>query len=182
MYRLFVAIDLPDGIKNSLADIRSDLPGARWVAAEQLHLTLRFIGEVDDLLFAQIQDVLANVTGSPFHMTLTGIGHFPPGKHARVLWVGMETNEDLLELQRDVELALINAGIAPEERRFSPHITIARMKDIHETRIVAFEEKHREFRTFPFPVDAFHLYSSTLSREGAIHKQEATYPLIVKAK
>lgn len=182
MYRLFVAIDLPDEIKNAVADLRSDLPSAHWVAAEQIHLTLRFIGEVDDQLFAQIKEVLADVTGGPLCLALTGIGHFPPGKHARVLWVGMETNEDLLELQRHVEQALINAGIAPEERRFSPHITIARMRDIQETRVVAFEERHREFITPSFPVDAFYLYSSTLSREGAIHKREATYPLAVKAK
>ena len=177
MYRLFAAIDLPDEIKKAVSDIRGDLPGARWVATEQLHLTLRFIGEVDEVVFGQIREVLAEAAGRPFRATLKGIGHFPPGKHARVLWVGMEANEELLVLQKNVELALMNAGIAPDERRFSPHITIARLKDVPETKIARFEEKHREFETSPFAIDAFHLYSSILGREGAVHKREATYPL-----
>jgi 2'-5' RNA ligase len=175
MYRLFVAIDLPEEVKKTVEEISGELPGAHWVPADQLHLTLRFIGEVDEGLFQQIREALAGVSGNPFSLTLKGIGHFPPGKHARVLWVGMGESEELLKLQTKVELVLIDAGIAPEARRFSPHITIARMKETPAARVLAFEEKHGGFETPAFPVKVFYLYSSTLSREGAVHKREATY-------
>ena len=175
MYRLFVAIDLPEEVKKTVENISGELSGAHWVAADQLHLTLRFIGEVDEGLFRQIREALAGVSGNPFSLTLKGIGHFPPGKRARVLWVGMGESEELLKLQKKVELALIDAGIAPEARRFSPHITIARMKETPAARVLAFEEKHGGFETPAFPVEVFYLYSSTLSREGAVHKREATY-------
>jgi RNA 2',3'-cyclic 3'-phosphodiesterase len=175
MYRLFVAIDLPEEVKKTVGRISGELPGAHWVAADQLHLTLRFIGEVDEGVFRQVREALTGVSGSPFSLALKGIGHFPPGKYARVLWVGMEASEELLRLQEKVELALIDAGIAPDSRRFSPHITIARLKEAPAARILAFEERHGGFETPAFPVEVFHLYSSTLSREGAVHKREKTY-------
>ena len=177
MYRLFVAVDLPVEVKEAVTDICRNLPGARWVSAEQLHLTLRFIGEADEALFRQVKKALAKVAADPFPLALNGVGHFPPGKNARVLWVGMEQIEPLLKLQRKVELALLDAGIAAEERRFSPHITIARLKETSPGRVAAFEEAHAGFKSAAFPVDAFYLYSSTLTGSGAIHKREAAYPL-----
>jgi RNA 2',3'-cyclic 3'-phosphodiesterase len=178
MSRLFVAIDLPEDVKRGVADIGGKLPGARWVPMSQLHLTLRFIGEVDDVQFQAIKAELSGVTVPTFHLALKGVGHFPPGKHPRVLWVGVEGAGPLLELQQKVELALIGAGVAPEERHFSPHITLARLKETPATAVVALEEQHASFRTSSFPVEEFYLYSSTLTRDGAIHTREATYPLL----
>ncbi len=177
MYRLFVAIDLPEEIKKMVAALREDLPGARWVPLEQLHLTLRFIGEADEPLFQLIKNALGTIKVRPFRMALKGIGHFPPGRHPRVLWVGMEENEPLLQLQRNVELALIDTGLAPEARHFSPHMTIARLKETPGGRVLACEEKHSALRTDHFPVENFHLYSSTLTGSGAIHRREASYSL-----
>jgi len=178
MYRLFVAIDLPEEVKRGMAGISGNLPGARWVPGNQLHLTLRFIGEADEALFQAIETALAGVRGASFSLALKGVGHFPPGKHPRVLWVGMEESGPLLELQHVVESALAAAGIAPEERRFSPHITLARLKETPAAAVAGVEERFGAFRTEPFPVREFHLYSSTLAREGAIHKREASYPLV----
>jgi 2'-5' RNA ligase len=177
MHRLFVAIDLPEEVKQGVADLGGSLPGGRWVPREQLHLTLRFIGEVDDESFSAIRGALAEVRGAPFSMALRGIGHFPPGRHPRVLWVGLEGYEPLIELQQRVESALVTAGIVPEERRFSPHITIARLKETPAAAVEAYEERHAAFRAGPVPVGEFHLYSSALSRAGAIHTREASYPL-----
>ena len=174
MYRLFIAIDLPEQVKEAVAAIAGDLPGARRVPREQIHLTLRFIGEVDEGMFLAIKGVLSAVRSAPFSLTLKGVGHFPPGRHPRVLWVGMEESEPLRELQKMVELALIGAGVAAEERGFSPHITIARLKETPPARVAMLEEKHQLFVAGPFPVGEFYLYSSTLTREGAIHKREAT--------
>jgi 2'-5' RNA ligase len=177
MYRLFVAIDLPEEVKKEVAGIAGKLQGGRWVPDSQLHLTLRFIGEADEALFRAIKAALAGVRGTPFPLALKGVGHFPPGRYPRVLWVGMEESTPLMELQRRVESALADAGVPPEGRRFSPHITLARLKDTAAAAVAAFEERFSAFRTAPFPAGEFHLYSSTLTRDGAIHTREASYSL-----
>ena len=176
MKRLFVAIDLPEEVKNAVAAIGRDLPGARHVTREQLHLTLRFIGEVDDEMLNAIRTALTEVTGTSFPLTLRGVGHFPPGKQPRVLWVGLEKSAPLLELQQEVEQALNKAGIPPEERNFSPHLTLARLKETPPDKVAHLEERYRDFDAGTFPVAEFYLYSSTLTRAGAIHMREATYP------
>ena len=177
MYRLFVAVDLPHETKEALRSICRGVPEARWVPLEQLHLTLRFIGDVDDTMFAAIKGALAVVKSPPFDIALKGVGHFPPGKRARVLWVGMERNETLTRLAQEVELALETAGVSPEERPFSPHITLARFREPSIGGAASFEERHREFALPPFTVSAFYLYSSILGPKGATHTREATCPL-----
>jgi 2'-5' RNA ligase len=177
MYRLFVAVDLPREAKEALLDICQGLPEARWVPPEQLHLTLRFIGDADDETFAAVKAALGGVKGTTFDLALEGVGHFPPGKRPRVLWVGMERNEPLMQLAQDVELALGTAGVPPDERPFSPHITLARFREPPAGGVARFEERHREFALPPFTVAAFYLYSSILGPKGATHTREATYPL-----
>lgn len=176
MTRLFVAIDLPEEVKRTLAGLARDLPSARWVGAEELHLTLRFIGEVDQSTFAAIRSALFAVRFTPFPLTLCGVGHFPPGRRApRVVWVGMDPCAALLQLQQEVELALIEAGIPPDERRFSPHITLARLREGVPVAVERFEKLHAGFACPSFPVEEFILYSSLLTRSGAIHTKEAVY-------
>lgn len=176
MPRLFVAIDLPPEVKAIVAGLSRELSGARWVGGEELHLTLRFLGEVDADLFASIKTALAGVAGASFPLGLRGVGHFPPGRHPRVLWVGMETTPPLLRLQRDIELALIGVGVEPDERPFSPHITVARLKDPQPEQVERFETRHAGLVLPPFQVRTFILYSSVLTRQGAIHNQEKIYP------
>lgn len=177
MHRLFVAIDLPEQAKNALSQIRSDLPGARWVPVEQLHLTLRFIGDADDLTLQAIKAALQKVTTTTFDLRLSGIGHFPPGKHPHVLWTGMTVSQTLLSLQQQVEQAVTAAAMPPEERRFSPHITIARLKDAPARLVLDLEKKEGAFASPPFTVTDFHLYASKLTGSGAIHTKVATYRL-----
>src|SRR6266568_527239 len=129
LHRLFVAIDLPDDVRRELDQLREPLPGAHWVPVEQLHLTLRFIGEVDDATLLAVKEGLAGVSGAPFPLAVQGVGHFPPGKHPRVLWVGLDAGPLLGELQRDIETAVQAAGLPAEERPFSPHITLARLRE-----------------------------------------------------
>ena len=177
MYRLFVAVDLPQEMRRSLETLAGNLLGARWVPEEQLHLTLRFIGEVDEGTFLLVRTALAGIEGAAFELALEKIGHFPPARQPRVLWVGMKQSPPLLALQAKVEDVLEKTGIPPEERKFSPHITLARLKETPPQKVAAFEQRHVAFSSAPFPVTEFYLYSSTLSREGAVHKREATYPL-----
>jgi 2'-5' RNA ligase len=181
MYRLFVAIDMPEQVKEAVAGIAGrDLAGARLVPKEQLHLTLRFIGDADEAQFQAIKKALGSIQGAHFPLFLKEVGHFPPGRRPRVLWVGMEESAPLRKLQQEVEQALLAAGVPPEERGFSPHITLARLKETPPGKVITLEEKHRQFKAGPFPVEEFYLYSSTLTREGAIHKREAVYRLSVQ--
>ena len=178
MYRLFVAIDLPEEIKNAVGAIAGrDLIGARWVPREQLHLTLRFIGDAEEKIFQSVKNELASVRGTPLSLTMKGVGHFPPGREPRVLWVGLEESAHLLDLQKKIELSIINAGVAADERRFSSHITIARLRETPFAEVASLEGMQRQFTAGPFPVEEFYLYSSTLTREGAIHRREAAYRL-----
>lgn len=176
-YRLFTAIDISDQARAAVARICAGIPGVRWVDQSQLHLTLRFIGDAEVSLFERIRNGLAGIDAVPFELSLLGVGRFPPKRDPRVLWVGVAPNEALTRLQRLVEQALVRCGVEPEGREFSPHITLARLKDVPFSRVASFLEANRDFSTPLFPVTEFHLYSSSLTPHGAIHKREAIYHL-----
>lgn len=178
MHRLFVAIDLPDSIKDQIATLCSGVPGAKWVQRSQLHLTLRFIGEVDTPHLQQIKTALASVQAAPFTMALQGVGQFPPKRAARVLWVGIAAPPALRQLHRQVEEALERVGLSPEDRPFEAHITLARLKFLPPPSAVQrYLSQHSSFQSEPILVEAFILYSSVLSPQGPTYRQEAVYPL-----
>ena len=177
MIRLFVGIELPEELKERLAGICNGVPGAKWVGPENLHLTLRFIGEVTEARFADIDAALSAVRAPGFELALSGIGHFASGKVPRVLWVGVEKSEPLAHLQGRVEAACGRAGLEPEGRKFSAHITLARMGNVSTSRLGAFLSRDSMFKSAPFLVDEFTLFSSFLTRGGAIHRAEANYRL-----
>ncbi|OGQ97535.1 MAG: 2'-5' RNA ligase [Deltaproteobacteria bacterium RIFOXYD12_FULL_57_12] len=177
MYRLFVAIDLPDDVRAGLADLCFGIPGAKWVPPEQIHLTLRFIGEVDGAIFQDISETLADLRTPGFSLRLKGVGHFPPRKPPRVLWVGVEPQPVLIQLRNKVETALIRLGLLPEGRKFAPHITLARLHNTPLNKIGNFLAGNSLFECPPFPVATFQLYSSVLTPKGAIHTIETVYPL-----
>ncbi len=177
MNRLFVAIDLPETLKADLSLLGSGVPGARWVSDDQLHLTLCFIGEVDGLLYRDIKKALFDVNTEPFLLTLKGVGTFPPRGQPTVLWVGLEKSEPLLRLQRKVQSMLQQVGIEPEGRKYSPHITLARLTDTPISRLADFLTGNALYQAEPFEVTEFQLYSSVLSSHGPTYYIEETYPL-----
>ncbi|MDG5815482.1 RNA 2',3'-cyclic phosphodiesterase [Chitinispirillales bacterium ANBcel5] len=177
MPRLFVAIDLPEDIKDQLIETYHAIPGAKWIDEKQLHLTLRFIGDVQNDIADRIHLSLKSVSSSSFSMALKGVGYFPPKRHPRVLWFGIAENPELLQFQAKIDKVITEAGIAPEGRKYSPHITVARLNKSPLERIVNFISANSLFSTDSFTVTEFHLYSSTLGKEGAHHIKEATYPL-----
>jgi RNA 2',3'-cyclic 3'-phosphodiesterase len=176
MPRLFIAIDIPAPIKEELARLARELPVARWVPADQLHLTLRFIGDVGPETFTAIKNALSGLCFPGFPLTLVGTGHFPPGKRPRVLWIGVGSNPTLMALQQELELALIGPGIAPDERPFSPHLTLARLKETVPVAVRTFELRHAELAFPPFQVREAVLYSSVLTNQGAVHSRELGLP------
>jgi 2'-5' RNA ligase len=177
MYRLFVAIDLTEDAKEAISCIRGGIPGVKWIDMAHLHLTLRFIGDTDDAMLRGIREELAGVKSPSFSLAPRGVGHFPPKRDPRVLWVGIDRNEALSSLQRLVEKALVKCGLEPEPREFNPHITLARLKDTPLSRITPFLEKNRLFSSPPVPVKEFRLYASVLSPRGAVHNRLVSYPL-----
>ena len=176
MPRLFVAIDLPPRVKTVLAELSPELPGVRWVSQQELHLTLRFLGEVSEANCSTVKGALSSVGFASFPLAIRGVGHFPPTGHPRVLWVGLTPCQELLQLQLEIERVLNGVDVPAEQRRFSPHVTLARLKDTPVAALNRFETRHVELACPSFEASEFILYASTLSRQGAIHSKEAVYP------
>jgi 2'-5' RNA ligase len=181
MIRLFVGIGLPEDVRARLAGISGGVPGARWVPPENLHLTLRFIGEVPEGEMEDIHLALASVQVRQFDVSLSGMGHFESGGEVRSLWARVEKNPALAGLQARIESALVRIGLEPEERRFMPHVTLARLRDAPLSRVSGFLAQYNMFRAGPIPVDSFTLFSSFLRPEGAIYQDEANYLLLPAA-
>ena len=178
MPRIFVAIDLPDPVRQRIADLCYGVNGARWVPIDQMHLTLRFAGEVDETTFSDVVEALVNVEEAPFVLALKGSGHFPPRRDPRVLWIGVQENPVLARLGQKVEDALAEVGVETEDRKFHPHITVARLRDFTKPNdVIPFLQQTALFTVESIPVREFHLYSSELSRDGATHTIERTYHL-----
>jgi 2'-5' RNA ligase len=179
MKRLFIAIDFPCEIKDSLANMCFGIPGAKWVSKDQFHLTLRFIGDTHEKLFLEILEILKDVNVSKFEITLKGVGYFPPRKKPNVLWVGIEESNELMYLKEEIESLLDELGISREPRKFYPHLTLARLKpETPLSKITEFLSSNNLFKTNAIPVTEFHLYSSQLFPSGAIHTKEASYSLL----
>jgi RNA 2',3'-cyclic 3'-phosphodiesterase len=176
MIRLFVAIPIPDDVADGLEMLQSGVPGARWSAREQFHLTLRFVGEVDGRDAAAIDDALAGISAQHFPVQLKGVGEFG-GKTPRALWAGVAPNEALVHLQRKIETAIQRAGLPAEPRKFTPHVTLARLKGTPQGKAMDFLVDHALFQAQPFEARAFKLYSSTLSPSGSLYMPERDYPL-----
>jgi 2'-5' RNA ligase len=176
MMRLFVAIALPDFVADGLVMLQGGIPGARWSTREQLHLTLRFIGEVDGRDAAAIDDALAAIRSPRFALELKGVGEFG-GRNPRALWAGVRDEGPVVHLQRKIESAVQRVGIAAEERKFSPHITLARLRGAPRDRVITFLSAHALYASGPFEVNAFILYSSRLTPHGSLYRPERSYSL-----
>ncbi len=180
MVRLFVAIDIPDNIKTYIQGMARAIPKARSVPPDQLHLTLKFIGEVESSLLLDILDALGRINTPRFALQLKGVGTFPPRGTPRVLWVGtktMENKDNLFDLRKQIEKTLFAAGIAKEKKKFSPHITLARLNNSPIKLLHNFLAGNALLESPWFEVNCFTLYSSQLTPKGAIHTVEERYQL-----
>lgn len=175
--RLFVAVDLPWDLKQRLALLAGGVPGARWVPPENLHISLRFIGEVSPVQAEEIDHALAAVRAPRFSLSLAGVGLFEKSSRGGVLWVGVERNPALDHLQAKIETALQRAGLERERRRFAPHVTLARLGNAPEAKVAAFVQANNLFRAAPVPMEHFFLFSSHLHRDGSVYTPEVEYQL-----
>jgi 2'-5' RNA ligase len=176
--RLFVGLGLPWEVKEKLATLSGGgIPGARWVPADNYHLTLRFVGEVQPHRAEEIDLALATLRGRGFSLTFAGLGTFAKGGRETQLWAGVERNPQLDHLQAKIENALQRAGLEPERRRFAPHLTLARLDNAVPAKLAAFMQAHNLFRAEPVAVTHFTLFSSQLGKEAAVYTAEVHYPL-----
>ncbi len=175
MPRLFTAIEIPAEIGRSLAMLRGGLPGARWVEPENYHLTLRFIGDIDDALAREIAYLLGKVNRPAFDLRIDGLDSFGGNKpRAVVAMVGPVPA--LVELQAEHERLMQRVGLEPE-RKYKPHVTLARLRDASSRQVADFLASRQPFRSPAFAVSRFVLYSSRNSVGGGPYVIEAEYPL-----
>lgn len=177
MPRLFVALPLPDGLRDQLADLAGGIPGARWVPPENYHLTLRFIGEIEGWQADEVDEALSGIRARPFELTLSGLDIFEKAGRIHSLHVKAERGERLLHLQSKVETALQRVGLPPERRRFAPHVTLARTDRAAPDKLISFVQAHNLFRPAPVAIGHFCLFSSRLGKEQAHYEAEVDYAL-----
>lgn len=176
MIRLFVGLELAPALRARLAALEIGLPGAHWVPEENLHLSLRFIGEVNEDTASDLHDALLGVRGEAFTLAISGTGTFETARRPHTLWAGVAKSDPLLRLQGKIESALVRAGCEREPRKFAPHITLARLKGTPMERlhpVLAALALVRE----EMQVDHFTLFSSRLGSGDPVYTAEAEYPL-----
>jgi 2'-5' RNA ligase len=176
MHRLFVAIRPPSAIRKMLLGAMGGVSGARWQSEDQLHLTLRFIGEVDRHRAGDVHAALGAVHQPSFALSLNGIGAFERRGLADAVWAGVTPHEPLRALHKKVDAALARVGIAPDERAYLPHITLARLKRSSGP-VGNLLESAGGLSSPAFTVDHFALFESDLTAEAAVYSMVERYPL-----
>ncbi len=174
-HRLFFGIRPPHSIREALLGIMSGVDNARWQDDAQLHLTLRYIGEVDTPMAEDIADAASSLSFEPFEVTLAGVGYFEKKHRPTLLYAGIVPTEPLLRYQRKLERILQRCGLEPEARKFVPHITLARLNTASGP-LASFLARHEGLALGPWQVDDYILYESFLREQGSLYQPVVTYP------
>jgi 2'-5' RNA ligase len=181
MPRLFTGLEIPRHVGDSLAMMRGGLPGARWIDPENYHLTLRFIGDIDDALARDIAGLLGGVRRRPFEVRLDGLTSFG-GRKPRALVAMATPAGPLVELQAEHERLLQRLGLEPEGRKYIPHVTLARLRESSSRQVADYLTARAHYRSSAFNVSRFVLFSSRSSVGGGPYVVEAAYPLAAEMR
>ena len=176
MPRLFTGLEIPSDIGQALSTLRGGLPGARWIDPENYHLTLRFIGDVDDTTAHEVASLLGRVKRGAFDLHMEGITSFG-GKKPRAVVASVSPAQALLDVQAEQERLMQRIGLEPEGRKYTPHVTLARLREASSRDVADYLAARGFFRTSPFKVSRFVLFSSRNSVGGGPYVVEASYPL-----
>jgi 2'-5' RNA ligase len=180
MPRLFTGLEIPPDIAQSLSLLRGGLPGARWVDPENYHITLRFIGDVDDNIAHEVASLLGRVRRGAFELRLDGLTSFG-GKKPRAVVASAAPVPQLMEAQAEQERLMQRIGLEPEGRKYMPHVTLAWLRDASSRDVAEYLSARGLFQTRPFAVSRFVLFSSRASVGGGPYVVEASYPLSAAA-
>ena len=171
--RLFVSIDLPDSVKETLTKLDPNLRGIRWLRPEQMHLTLSFLGDVAEETEAKLRETLAAIKVAPFFLPVSGIGTFPARGWPKIIWIGVgSAHPHLFQLHKRVHDTALAAGLEPDLRPWHPHITLARCRDVSAESVRPFLKAHVDFEAGLIHVESFCLNSSLLAPNGSIYTRE----------
>lgn len=176
MPRLFTGIEIPPEVGQKLSTLRGGLPGARWIDPENYHLTLRFIGDVDDTVAHEVAATLNRVRRNAFEMHLEGVASFG-GRKPRAVVANAAPAQPLVDVQAEQERLMQRIGLEPERRKYIPHVTLARLRDSSSRDVADYLAARGLFRTADFRVSRFVLFSSRNSVGGGPYVVEASYPL-----
>jgi len=176
MPRLFTGLEIPPAVAESLSGLRGGLPGARWIDPENYHVTLRFIGDVDDVVAHEVASMLGRVRRQPFEIRLEDLKSFG-GRKPRAVVAAVAPAPALMELQAEHERLMQRVGLEPEGRKFSPHVTLARLRESSSRQVADYLAVRALLRSPPFTVSRFVLFSSRASIGGGPYVVEAAYPL-----
>jgi 2'-5' RNA ligase len=176
MQRIFTGLEIPADVGQELAMLRGGLPGARWIDAANYHLTLRFIGDVDDSIAREVAWLLGQVRRREFELRFDGLMSFG-GRRPRAGVATLAPPSALIELQAEHERLLQRVGLEPEGRKYTPHVTLARLRDSSSRQVADYLATRALMRPLPFKVSRFVLFSSRASVGGAPYVVEAAYPL-----
>jgi 2'-5' RNA ligase len=176
MPRLFTGLEIPHEVAQSLSMLRGGLPGARWVDPDNYHVTLRFIGNVDDGIAHEVASLLGRVRRGPFELRVDGVTSFG-GKKPRAVVATLSQAQPLMEAQAEQERLMQRIGLEPEGRKYTPHVTLARLRDASSRDVAEYLSARGIVRSEPFPVSRFLLFSSRASTGGGPYVVEASYPL-----
>jgi len=179
MPRLFTGLEIPDAVTDRLLSVRGGLSGARWITPDNYHITLRFIGDIDESMARDVFAVLARVNRAPIPITIEGIAAFG-GDRPRALVAKVTPTPDLIELQAEHERLMRRIGLPPEPRKYTPHITLARLRDTSPFELANFLSGIGHLPTMRFEADVFDVFSSRASTGGGPYVVEACYPLYHK--
>ncbi len=177
MIRAFIALPLPADLRRRLHGFSGGIPGAAWHPADAYHITLRFLGDIPEPAFAELAEALQQVHAYRFDLGIGGFGTFGTGDALRILWAGVDAEPALLDLKRRVDSAVQRHGFPAEERRFTPHITLARLHQSPIPRVMDWIAQREPFRWGDITVGGFSLYSSWSGSEGPIYREEAQFDL-----
>ncbi len=175
--RLFVALTVPETIRWQLRLLCGGIPGTRWVAPENFHITLRFLGDLDGREMDYVDAALAGIRVPAFSLRLNGVGHFGSGSRIRAIWAGVEKEPALQHLHDKIESAVVRAGLVPEGQKYTPHVTLSYPKDPSIPKLQEYLASHNLFRSERFEVTHFTLFSSFIGGEQAIYSAERSYSL-----
>ena len=176
--RLFFAIALPQAVLHDFSSLAMPVSHVRWIPPTNIHLTVQFIGTVEESVAEQIQRAVRSLQLPSFQMRLSGVGAFPSIERPSVLWVGVDADAGLFTLQRDIFSRLDSLQLNLEQRPFRPHITVARIQRGKRADVTDWIRIHEHYGTDPIRVEAYQLFSSELRPSGAIYRQVAKYSLI----
>jgi 2'-5' RNA ligase len=176
MPRLFTALEIPRDAAMSLSLLRGGLPGARWIDVENHHLTLRFIGDVEGHIADEVANALDRVRRPAFTLTLAGVGAFG-GKKPHSIWAGTSASPDMYALQAEIERICQRLGLPADPRKFTPHVTLARLRNTSPVDVANYLSARGNFATMPFKVGRFVLMSSRDSIGGGPYVIEEAWPL-----